>query len=166
MAENQFRLGTDELFITCVETASAFRVKPGSVKNWIRKKWLTPRYRLLGGRLQTVFLTREVEAFADWYLPTLADLNAPCERGSRHDKINRIRGRGRLHAKMASVASLKKHLGDVDCITQTEQNEDDPEYPEPAALDHGSAWRRSDPAQPPRGPTEDSDWEDEMDPQR
>ena len=167
MAEIPFRLGTGEqIFITQTELSFALRVKSRTVGGWIRKKWLTPRYRLLGGRLQTVFTTEEVERFADWYLPTLETLDAPCERGSRHDRINSLRAKGRRCANKASQAAMNKRLGDG------EQEGDDPEtdYQEPVPLDHKSIWRRSDLAQPPsdldRGFSEDSDWDDEMDPKR
>jgi len=128
MAKDQFRFsGGKQVFIIQTELSSALRVKSRTVRNWIQKKWLTPHYRLLGGRLQTVFLTQEVEAFTDWYLPSLESLATPCERGSRHDRINSLRAKGRRCAKMASVASMNKRLGDVDGNTQTEQDEDDPE---------------------------------------
>jgi len=143
MPENQFRFGTGEqLYYTLGETSAAFRVRPRSVRNWIRKKWLTPHFRLLGGRIQTVFSTRELMNFADWYLPTQASLDAPGERGSHRDKINRIRARARGSAIRASQASMKKRLADVYGI-QTEQDEDDPETNDqgPATLDRRSARR-------------------------
>ncbi len=178
MAKDQFRFsGGKQLFIIQTELSSALRVESRTVRDWIKKGWLTPRYRLLGGRLQAVFSTEEVEAFADWYLPTLEGLNAPCERGSRHDRINSLRAKGRRCANKASQTAMNKRLGDGDGNTQTEQDEDDdPEtdYQEPIPLDHKSIWRRSDLAHPPsgfdRGLTDegrqDQDWNDDMEPER
>jgi len=161
MAKDQFRFsGGKQVFIIQAELSSALRVESRTVRDWIKKGWLTPHYRLLGGRLQAVFATEEVEAFADWYLPSLADLDAPCERGGRHDRINSLRAKGRRCANKASQAAMNKRLGDG------EQDEDDPEtdYQGPATLNRGSA-RRWDmqPERPrdlDRGLNEDR-WEDE-----
>lgn len=146
MGKGEFRLSGDkQIFITKTELASAVRVQGQTVRVWIKKGWLTPHYRLLGGRLQIVFATEEVEAFTDWYLPSLESLDAPCERGSHHDRINNLRAKGRRCANMASQANMNKRLGDG------EQDEADLDYQVPVTLDRGSAWRRSDPAQPPSG---------------
>ncbi len=173
MAKDQFRFsGGKQVFIIQAELSSALRVESRTVRDWIKKGWLTPRYRLLGGRLQAVFLTREVERFADWYLPSLESLDAPCERGSRHDRINSLRAKGRRCANKASRAAMNKRLGDADGNTQTEHDEGDPEtdYQEPVPLDRGSARRWDMQPQPPsgldRGSTEDSGWDDEMEPER
>jgi len=145
MAKNQFRFGTSEqVFITQTKLAPVLCVEPRTVRDWIKKKWLTPRYRLLGGRLQTVFLTQEVERFLDWYLASLKSLDAPCEPGSRHDRINSLRAKSRRRANKASQAAMKKHLADV-YGTPTGQDEDDPDanYQEPATLNRGSTRRGS-----------------------
>ncbi len=132
MAKNQFRFSTGEqLYITQGEFAPALRVESRTVRNWIKKGWLVPHFRLVGGRLQTIFFTREVEAFVNWFFPSLADLDAPCERGSRHDRINSLRAKGRRCANKASQAAMNKRLG-------TEHDEDGPETNNegPVNLDH------------------------------
>jgi len=158
MAKDQFRFsGGKQLFIIQAELSAALRVEPRTVRDWIKKGWITPRYRLLGGRLQAIFSTEEVEAFADWYLPTLEGLNAPCERGSRHDRINNLRAKGRRCANKASQVSRLKHLG-------AEQDEDDPETNNegPVNLDHRPGRRGSDLTE---GRWASSGWDDEMEPE-
>ena len=159
MAKDQFRFsGGKQVFIIQAELSSALRVESRTVRDWIQKRWLTPRYRLLGGRLQAVFATEEVEAFADWYLPTLDGLDAPCERGSRHDRINSLRAKGRRCAKIASVASLKKHLGESHGFTEAEQDDSEAglqtQDEEPPILDQrpGRPWNfRGTESEMPRG---------------
>ena len=115
----------------------------------------------MGGRIQTVFATEEVEAFADWYLPSLENLASPCERGGHHDRINNLRAKGRRCANKASQANMNPRLGDG------EQEGDDPEtdYQEPAPLDRGSVGRWDMQPQPPsdRGLT-DEGWDDSFEP--
>lgn len=157
MAKNQFQFSAGEqLFITQGELAPALRVKPPTVGTWIKKGWITPRYKLVGGRNQAVFLRREVERFVDWYLATLETLDAPCKRGSRHDRINNNRAKARRCASKASQASRLKHLG-------AEQEEGDP-----VPLGRGST-RRWD-MKPPRPRSLDpglaEGWDDEMEPER
>ncbi len=120
---------------------------------WIKKGWIAPCYRLLGGRLQTVFLRQEVERFLDWYLASLKSLDAPCEPGSRHDRINSLRAKSRRRANKASQAAMKKRLGDG------EPDEDDPRTNNegPVNLDHRPGRRGSDLTE---GRWSISDWDD------
>jgi len=166
MAKDQFRFSADEqLFIPQSKLAPVLCVKPRTVRNWIQKKWLMPRFRLLGGRLQTVFLRQEVERFLDWYLVTLKSLDAPCEPGSRHDRINSLRAKSRRRANKASQAAVKKHLGGVYGTTQTEQDEDDSETDnqEPVPLDRGSSRRGNNyPDRPSISDRSDEGWDEDV----
>ena len=164
MAKNQFQLSADEqLFITQTKLAPVLCVEPRTVRNWIQKKWLTPRYRLLGGRLQTVFLRQEVERFLDWYLASLKSLDAPCEPGSRHDRINSLRAKSRRRANKASQAAMNKRLGDVDGNTQTEQDDPETDCQEPVPLDRVSSRRGNNyPDRPSISDRSDEGWDEDV----
>ena len=170
--QTESRLSTgSHLFFLTSEVACLFRVSSRTISRWVYDGLLPCRFQYCGGTFyRRVFLAEEIDKLIESF-PSQADLDCdhpPGPRKQRVESILRIKRMHQLYSSRARAIRMTKRLAKAYGIPEGELN--DNENAEPATLDRGSARRWDMQPQPPsgldRGSTEDSGWDDEMEPER